>query len=101
MSNQEAAKALAAGREAGFDISEERAMTWITKNPARSLGILEQTGTLENGKDADIVIWSGNPFSVYSKADQVFIDGALVFDRATDFMPHTDFDLGIEEWESN
>ncbi len=99
--NQEAAKALAAGRRAGFDISEGRAMTWITKNPAKSLGILDQTGTLETGKDADVVIWSGNPFSVYSKADQVFIDGALVFDRATDFMPHTDFDLGIEEWESN
>ena len=97
--NQEAAKALAAGREAGFDISEERAMTWITKNPAKSLGILEQTGTLENGKDADIVIWSGNPFSVYSKAEQVYIDGALAFDKATNFMPHTDFDLGVKEWE--
>ena len=97
--NQEAAKALAAGREAGFDISEERAMTWITKNPAKSLGILEKTGTLENGKDADIVIWSGNPFSVYSKAEQVYIDGALAFDKATNFMPHTDFDLGVKEWE--
>jgi len=97
--NQEAAKALAAGREAGFDISEERAMTWITKNPAKSLGILEQTGTLENGKDADIVIWSGNPFSVYSKAEQVYIDGALAFDKTTNFMPHTDFDLGVKEWE--
>jgi imidazolonepropionase-like amidohydrolase len=97
--NQEAAKALAAGREAGFDISEERAMTWITKNPAKSLGILEQTGTLENGKDADIVIWSGNPFSIYSKAEQVYIDGALAFDKASNFMPHTDFDLGVKEWE--
>ena len=97
--NQEAAKALAAGRKAGFDISEGRAMTWITKNPAKSLGILDQTGTLEEGKDADIVIWSGNPFSIYSKAEQVYIDGALAFDKATNFMPHTDFDLGIKEWE--
>ena len=63
--NQEAAKALAAGRRAGFEISEGRAMTWITKNPAKSLGILEQTGTLDIGKDADVVIWSGNPFSIY------------------------------------
>ena len=55
--NQEAAKALAAGRRAGFEISEGRAMTWITKNPAKSLGILEQTGTLDIGKDADVVIW--------------------------------------------
>ena len=97
--NQEAAKALAAGRRAGFDISEGRAMTWITKNPAKSLGILDQTGTLEQGKDADLVIWSGNPFSVYTKAEQVYIDGALAFDKASNFMPHTDFDLGIKEWE--
>ena len=97
--NQEAAKALAAGRKAGFDISEGRAMTWLTKNPAKSLGILDQTGTLEQGKDADIVIWSGNPFSIYSKAEKVFIDGALAFDKATNFMPHTDFDIGVKEWE--
>ena len=97
--NQEAAKALAAGRRAGFVISEGRAMTWITKNPAKSLGILEQTGTLDIGKDADVVIWSGNPFSIYTKAEQVYIDGALAFDKATNFMPHTDFDLGVKEWE--
>tara|TARA_Y100001970_G_C14151775_1_gene813125 strand:- start:151 stop:1530 length:1380 start_codon:yes stop_codon:yes gene_type:complete len=97
--NQEAAKALAAGRKAGFDISEGRAMTWITKNPAKAAGILDQTGTLEQGKDADLVIWSGNPFSVYTKAEQVYIDGALTFDKASNFMPHTDFDLGIKEWE--
>ena len=97
--NQEAAKALAAGRRAGFEISEGRAMTWITKNPAKSLGILDQTGTLDMGKDADVVIWSGNPFSVYTKAEQVYIDGALAFDKPTNFMPHTDFDLGVKEWE--
>ena len=97
--NQEAAKALAAGRRAGFEISEGRAMTWITKNPAKSLGILDQTGTLDMGKDADVVIWSGNPFSVYTKAEQVYIDGALAFDKETNFMPHTDFDLGVKEWE--
>ena len=97
--NQEAAKALAAGRRAGFEISEGRAMTWITKNPAKSLGIVEQTGTLDIGKDADVVIWSGNPFSIYTKAEQVYIDGALAFDKATNFMPHTDFDLGVKEWE--
>ncbi|MDC3098610.1 hypothetical protein OA493_02565, partial [Gammaproteobacteria bacterium] len=44
-------------------------------------------------------IWSGNPFSVYTKAEQVYIDGALAFDKATNFMPHTDFDLGVKEWE--
>ena len=97
--NQEAAKALAAGRRAGFEISEARAMTWLTKNPAKSLGILDKTGTLDLGKDADLVIWNGNPFSVYTKAEQVYIDGALTFDKATNFMPHTDFDIGIKEWE--
>ena len=97
--NQEAAKALAAGRRACFEISEGRAMPWITKNPAKSLGIVEQTGTLDIGKDADVVIWSGNPFSIYTKAEQVYIDGALAFDKATNFMPHTDFDLGVKEWE--
>jgi len=97
--NQEAAKALAAGRRAGFEISEARAMTWLTKNPAKSLGILDKTGTLDLGKDADLVIWDGNPFSVYTKAEQVYIDGALTFDKASNFMPHTDFDIGIKEWE--
>ena len=97
--NQEAAKALAAGRRAGFEISEARAMTWLTKNPAKSLGILDKTGTLDLGKDADLVIWDGNPFSVYTKAEQVYIDGALTFDKASNFMPHTDLDIGILEWE--
>ena len=97
--NQEAAKALAAGRRAGFEISEARAMTWLTKNPAKSLGILDKTGTLDLGKDADLVIWDGNPFSVYTKAEQVYIDGALTFDKASNLMPHTDFDIGIKEWE--
>ena len=97
--NQEAAKALAAGRRAGFEISEARAVTWLTKNPAKSLGILDKTGTLDLGKDADLVIWDGNPFSVYTKAEQVYIDGALTFDKASNFMPHTDFDIGIKEWE--
>ena len=98
--NQEAAKALAAGNKAGFNISEARAMTWITQNPAKAAGILDQTGTLEVGKNADIVVWDGNPFSVYTKAEQVFIDGALAFDKATNFMPHPDFDLGVKEWET-
>ena len=98
--NQEAAKALAAGRRAGFEISEGRAMTWITKNPAKSLGILEQTGTLDIGKDADVVIWSGNPLaSIQSRT--VYIDGALAFDKATNFMPHTDFDLGVKNGRTN
>jgi imidazolonepropionase-like amidohydrolase len=93
--NQEAAKAMTRGRRAGLDIPEERAIRWLTANPAKSLGILEQTGTLEKGKMADVVIWNGNPFSVYAKADQVFVDGALLYDRADpERQPVSDFELG-------
>jgi imidazolonepropionase-like amidohydrolase len=93
--NQEAAAALAAGRRIGMDIPEERAIGWITLNPARSLGIADQTGSLEAGKRADVVIWSANPFSVYARADQVFIDGGLAFDRFNPaYQPVSDFELG-------
>jgi imidazolonepropionase-like amidohydrolase len=93
--NQEAAKAMAAGQRAGLDIPPERAIRWITANPAKSMGILEQTGTLEPGKMADVVIWNGNPFSVYAKADKVYVDGALLYDRADPSrQPLSDFELG-------
>ncbi|MDO8860550.1 amidohydrolase [Haliea sp. E1-2-M8] len=93
--NQEAAKAMGKGRRAGLDISPERAIRWITQNAARSLGIDEVTGTLATGKMADVVVWSGNPFSVYSKADLVFVDGALMYDRADPArQPVSDFELG-------
>jgi imidazolonepropionase-like amidohydrolase len=93
--NQEAAKAMTRGQRVGLDIPPERAIRWITSNAARSLGILEQTGTLEAGKMADVVIWNGNPFSVYAKADQVFIDGALLYDRNDPArQPLSDFELG-------
>ena len=93
--NQEAAKAMSRGNRAGLDIPPERAILWITANPARSMGILDQTGTLEPGKMADVVIWNGNPFSVYAKADQVFVDGALLYDRDDPArQPVSDFELG-------
>ncbi|HEX7114845.1 MAG TPA: amidohydrolase [Steroidobacter sp.] len=93
--NQEAAIALAAGLRLGIDIPRERVIMWITANPARALGIEDRTGTLEPGKMADVVIWSGDPFSVYTLAEQVFIDGALVYDRYDRrFQPRSDFELG-------
>ena len=93
--NQEAAKAMYAGREAGIQISENEALRWITYNAAWALGIHDQTGTLEAGKMADIVVWSANPFSVYAKAEQVYIDGKLTYDIANaQAQPRTDFDLG-------
>ena len=93
--NQEAAKAMTRGKLAGMDIPPERAIRWITSNAAKSLGIDDQTGSLEAGKMADLVIWNGSPFSVYAKAEQVFIDGALVYDRDNpDLQPVSDFELG-------
>jgi imidazolonepropionase-like amidohydrolase len=94
--NQEAAKAIEAGREAGVTITENDAIRWITANPAWALGIDQWVGTLEPGKNADVVVWSGNPFSVYTRADRVYIDGALMFDRADpNRRPRTDFEVGL------
>jgi len=80
--NQEAAKAMAAGRRAGLNIAPERAIVWLTANPARAVGVFDKVGSLDAGKQADVVLWNGNPFSVYAQADLVYIDGVLVHDRA-------------------
>ena len=93
--NQESAKVMGAAARAGITIPPERAIRWITKNAAKSLGIDNVVGTLEPGKMADVTVWDGNPFSVYTKAQKVFIDGALVFDREDSSVnPVTDFSLG-------
>ncbi len=92
--NQEAAKAMYAGRRAGLDISRNAALRWITAEPAWALGIDDVTGTLEPGKAADVVVWSGDPFSVYSVAEQVYNEGALLYDRnAPQNRWRTDFEL--------
>lgn len=93
--NQETAKAWAAGNRVGLNISEAHAIEWMTLNPAKVLGIDAKTGSLEPGKMADVVLWTGNPFSVYSKAEKVFIDGAVVYDRDDrKLQPESDFELG-------
>ena len=93
---------MAAGNRAGFNISKAHAMRWITSNPAIAAGIIDQTGSIEIGKDADIVLWSGDPFSVYSKAEKVLIDGAMAFDiNDPKIQPITDFDLGIIQPQKN
>ena len=93
--NQEAAAALSAGRRAGLNIPEEHAIGWFTSNAAKAIGIADQTGSLTPGLRADVVIWSADPFSIYARADQVFIDGALAFDRADPaYQPTSDFELG-------
>lgn len=94
--NQEVAKARANGNRAGLDISKAEAWTWLSTNPAKALGILDETGTLEVGKRADMVLWSGDPFSTFSRPDQVYLDGALLFDREAGLKPQSDFRLGTE-----
>jgi imidazolonepropionase-like amidohydrolase len=93
--NQEAAKSITHAQRIGITVPPERAIRWLTQNPAKSLGLEDKIGTLEAGKAGDVVIWNGNPFSVYALADQVFIDGALSFDRAHPAVkPRSDFNLG-------
>ena len=93
--NQEAAKVMANARRVGIDIAPEHAIRWITQNPAKSMGILDQTGTLEAGKMADVVLWNGNPFSSYAQAEQVYVDGARMYDRRDPArQPKSDFLLG-------
>lgn len=93
--NQEAAKAMHAGLRAGLKIDRADAVKWLTINPARALGIDKVTGSLEAGKNADVVIWSGDPFSVYAKAEQVFIDGAKHYDRSVPAPPTGDFMVAL------
>jgi adenine deaminase len=77
--NLDAAKVMKYG-----GVPEEDALKMITWNPAWQLGIEKRTGSIEIGKDADIVIWNVHPFSVYSHADMTLVEGEVLFDRAKD-----------------
>jgi imidazolonepropionase-like amidohydrolase len=93
--NQEAAKALADGRRMGLNISDEHAWTWLSYNPAKALGISDETGSLKAGKMADVVLWNTNPFSTYARPERVWIDGALMyFSGNPRLRPVSDFELG-------
>ena len=93
--NQEVAKARASGIKAGMNISEEHAWTWLAINPAKALGIADKTGSLKPGKMADVVLWNGNPFSVYTRPEMVWVDGALLYDaKDPKRRPVSDFELG-------
>ncbi len=93
--NQEASKALADGRAMGIDISDAQAIQWITYNPAKAMGIADQTGSLKPGKMADVVLWNDHPLSVYSRPEKVWIDGAMMYDsNDPSRRPVSDFELG-------
>jgi len=100
--NQEAAKAMAAGAEIGLPVSEEQAIKWLTINPAWALGLDDKIGSLEPGKNADVVLWSGDPFSVYTRAEKVWVDGAMLYDRTDPSEQwRTDFELGFVPFTRN
>lgn len=73
--NQEAAKAVKYG-----NVPEEDALKFVTLNPAKMLHLDKRMGSVKVGKDADLVVWSDNPLSVYAKAEQTIIDGTVYFD---------------------
>ncbi len=77
--NQEAAKSMKYG-----GVSEEEAWKFVTLNPAKLLHIDDRVGSIKVGKDADLVLWSGHPLSVSSKAEKTMIDGRIYFDLERD-----------------
>lgn len=77
--NQEAAKAIKYG-----GLSEVEALKLATLNPAKMLHIDNKVGSIKGGKDADIVLWTDNPLSIYAKVDKTFIEGKIYFDREQD-----------------
>ena len=82
--NTEAGKAVKYG-----GVPEQEALKFVTINPAIQLGVQGKTGSLEVGKDADFVIWSGPPLSTFSRCEQTWIDGRRYFD--------IDADRGMEQ----
>jgi imidazolonepropionase-like amidohydrolase len=77
--NLDAAKAMKYG-----GLSEEEALKLCTLNPAKQLRLDHRLGSIDAGKDADLAIWTGHPFSTYSRVETTFVDGEIVFDRQRD-----------------
>jgi imidazolonepropionase-like amidohydrolase len=77
--NQEAAKSIKYG-----GMSEEDALKMVTLNPAKMLHVDQKVGSIKVGKDADLVLWSDNPLSIYAKAEKTMVDGIVYFDRTAD-----------------
>jgi imidazolonepropionase-like amidohydrolase len=97
--NIEAAKTMKYG-----EMTEEEALKMITMNPAWQLGIQDRVGSLDVGKDADVVIWNGHPLSVYSRVETTFIDGEIFFDRQQDMARRAEIErerAALEQAEPN
>ncbi len=77
--NQEAAKSVKYG-----GMSEEDALKMVTLNPAKLLHIDKKVGSIKVGKDADVVLWSDNPLSIYAKVEKTIIDGHIYYDNEDD-----------------
>lgn len=77
--NQEAAKSVKYG-----GMSEEEALKMVTINPAKMLHVDDRVGSIKAGKDADLVLWSDHPLSIYAKAEKTMVDGTIYFDREKD-----------------
>jgi adenine deaminase len=77
--NQEAAKSVKYG-----GMGEEDAFKMVSLNPAKALHVDDKVGSLKPGKDADVVIWSDHPLSIYAKAEKTIVDGIIYFDRDRD-----------------
>lgn len=77
--NQEAAKIVKYG-----GVTEEEALKMVTLNPAKMLHVEDRVGSLKAGKDADVVVWSDNPLSIYAKSLYTIVDGTVYFDRQKD-----------------
>lgn len=94
--NQNAARAMWEARHAGMDVTRNEALRWVTANAAWALGILDETGTLEEGKRADVVLWSEDPFSVYADAQMVWVEGVREYDHTREQQPWSDFEVGAD-----
>ncbi|MEJ8817768.1 amidohydrolase family protein [Lacibacter sp. H407] len=77
--NHEAAKSVKYG-----GMSEEDALKMVTLNPAKMLHVDDRVGSIKVGKDADIVLWSDHPLSIYAKAEKTIVDGIVYYDREKD-----------------
>ena len=85
--NQEAAKTMKYG-----GVNEIDALKLVTLNPARILHLDDRIGSIKEGKDADLVLWTDYPLSVYARANKTMVDGTIYFDEEKDAQLKTEID---------